>query len=535
MTDFKLPSAYFPIEEGELLTKYFSRTSANAHHDVVTRTWYAPSGLDRYIEPFKDVIGTFEDLRGHHTFLPLQLRTTTPEQTDVIIKHTQHEYAPGIMAPLGMNGPNGGLFRVLPTMCPECAESDIASCDTPVWNRANMVPGLLFCSEHKRPLEVACEECAFARDHNKLVWPGKHCGCGLKPLDEVLGMTSAQQEQEIELHRVTKLLLCPDYMPSLNRDVIGEVVRRRTRELGLIESDVIQTKLAHAYLANHSTKKLLERCGVLSIEGPSNDHLTGTLVYLNPLQSSALLMALFDGWTDVESAVERINADDIQFRPLKRKPGGQRLELEFLTANALSRRRYIDRNRESLRAKKQLKYIAIRENMPHLNHKGILKELGCTGGLAPTVESLKAAGESAPTITFDVDRNKVIDQLLSERVKSVALRLARSGCERKISIHRLLAGTILSGRTRYRHLFPLTDAALTSLSESRDDWCARVGRPTHKSTTGKVRAREKNDAAKPRPRESRQHPKQSSVAPLVDFLLCSDAQQGMPEAAQTFE
>lgn len=535
MTDFKLPSAYFPIEEGELLTKYFSRTSANAHHDVVTRTWYAPSGLDRYIEPFKEVIGTFEDLRGHHTFLPLQLRTTTPAQTDVIIKHTQHEYAPGIMAPLGMNGPNGGLFRVLPTMCPECAESDIASCDTPVWNRANMVPGLLFCSEHKRPLEVACEECAFARDHNKLVWPGKHCGCGLKPLDEVLGMTSAQQEQEIELHRVTKLLLCPDYMPGLNRDAISKVVRHRSRELGLIESDVMQTKLAHAYLSNHSMKRLLERCGVLSIEGPSNDHLTGKLVYLNPLQSSALLMALFDGWTGVERAVEEMNADGVQFRPLKRRQGGRRLELEFLTDNARKRRRYFDRHRESLRAKEQLKYIAIRENMPHLNHEGIRKELRRSGEYAPTVESLKTAGESAPTITFDVDRNKVIDQLLSERVKSVALGLARSGCERQISIDRLLAGTILSRNTRYRHLFPLTDKALTSLSESRDDWCVRVGRPTHKSTTDKVRALERTDTAKPRPRENRRHPKQSSVAPLVDFLLCSDAKQDVPEAAPTFE
>ncbi|RKF36688.1 hypothetical protein [Paraburkholderia fungorum] len=535
MTDFKLPSAYFPIEEGELLTKYFSRTSANAHHDVVTRTWYAPSGLDRYIEPFKDVIGTFEDLRGHHTFLPLQLRTTTPEQTDVIIKHTQHEYAPGIMAPLGMNGPNGGRFRVLPTLCPECAKSNIALCGTPYWNRANMVPGLLFCSEHRRPLEVGCEECAVTQNHNKLVWPGKHCGCGLKPLDEVSGMSSSQEEHEIELHRVTKLLLCPDYMPGLNRDSIGEVVRRRTRELGLIEFDVRQTKLAHAYLSNHSTKRLLERCGVLSTEGLSNDHLTGKLVYLNPLQSSALLMALFDGWTNVENAIEEMNADDIQFRPLKRKPGGQRLELELLTYTSRKTRSFVERNRESLAARAQLKYIAIRENMPHLNHRGIRKELACPGQYAPTVKSLRAAGESVPEITFDSDRNKVIDKLLSERVVSLALKFARSGCGRQVSTKRLLAGTILSKKTQYRHLFPLTDEALTNHSESHDDWCTRVGRPVSTKGTEKVRALERTDTAKRRPRENRRQPNQSPVAPLVDFLLCSDAQQDVPKAAQAFE
>ncbi|WP_429280020.1 hypothetical protein [Paraburkholderia sp. GAS41] len=176
----------------------------------------------------------------------------------------------------------------------------------------------------------------------------------------------------------------------------------------------MKTKLAQAYLSNHSMKRLLERCGVLSNETVSIDHVTGKLVYLNPLQSSALLMALFDGWTDVESAVEEANADDTQFRPLKRKRGRLRLEPELLTYKSRNHRRFFERNRESLIARAQLKYIAIRENMPHLNHRGIRKELGWLGRYA-TVESLKAAGESAPTITFDADRNRVIDQLLSIR------------------------------------------------------------------------------------------------------------------------
>ncbi|MGF6739606.1 hypothetical protein [Paraburkholderia atlantica] len=535
MTGFKLPSAYFPIEEGELLTKYFSRTSANAHHDVLTRAWYAPSGLDRYIEPFKEVIGTFDELIGGNTLLPLKLRTTTPEQADTIIAYTRYQYAGGILAPLGMNGPNGGRFRVLPTMCPECAQSNIALCDTPFWNRANMVPGLLFCSEHKRPLEVGCEECAVTQDHNKLVWPGKHCGCGLKPLDEVSGMSSSQQEHEIELHRVTKLLLDPDYMPGLNRGAIAEVARRRGQELGLIEDGAMQTELAHDYLSQHSMKRLLERSGILSTGDLSYDHVTGKLVYLNPLQSSVLLMALFDDWSDVENAVEQINAGDIQLKPLNPKPGKKLLEPEPLNYHTRKHRRYMERNRESLRAREQLKYIAVREKKPHLNHAGIQLEVGCPRDWAPTVESLKAAGESVPTITFDPEKNKVIDLLLSERVVSVALEFAYSECEKRVSANRLLAGTILSKNTQYRHLFPLTDEALTRYTESHDDWCARVGRPLSKSAAGRARAREKSNATNPRPRKNQRHPNHSSASPLVDFLLSSDGEQDPSEAPLAFE
>ncbi len=535
MTNLKLPSAYFPIEEGELLTKYFSRTSANAHHDVLTAAWYAPSGLDRYIEPFKDVIGTFEDLRGHHTFLPLQLRTTTREQADTIIKHTRHKYAGGILAPLGMNGPNGGRFQVLPTMCPECAQSNIALCGTPFWNRANMVPGLLFCSEHKRPFEVGCEGCAVTQDHNKLVWPGQHCGCGLRPLEEVSKMSSSQQEHEVELHRVTKLLLNPDYMPGFTRDAIAEVARRRSQELGLIEDDVMQTELAHDHLSQHSMKRLLERSGILSTGGLSCDHVTGKLVYLNPLQSTVLLMALFDDWSDVENAVEEINAGDIQLKPLNPKPGKKLLEPEPLNYHTLRQRMYMERNRGWLRAREQLKYIAVREKNPHLNHAGIRLEVGCPRHWAPTVESLKAAGESVPTIIFDPEKNEVIDRLLSERVVSVALELAYSKCEKRVSVDRLLAGTILSKNTQYRHLYPLTDEALTRYTESHDDWCARVGRPLSKNAAGRARAREKSNRTSPGPRKNQRHSDQSSVSPLVDFLLSSDGEQDASEAALGFE
>jgi hypothetical protein len=530
MTDFKLPSAYFPIEEGELLPKYFSRTSANAYHDVLPRAWYAPSGLDRYIEPFKAVIGTFEDVCGSHTFLPLQLRTTTSEQADTIIKHTRLEYAPGIMAPLGMNGPNGGRFRVLPTMCPECAESNIALCGTPYWNRTNMVPGLLFCSEHARPLETGCEECVSAADHNKLFWPGQHCGCGLAPLDAVSGMSSSQEEHEIELHRVTKLLLDPLYMPGLNRDAIGEAVRRRTQELGLFKSDGMRTGFAQDYLSSHAMKRLLERSGVLCAEGLSTDHLTGRLVYLNSLQSSVLLMALYDDWTAVENAVAEIDAEGN--RPtLKRKPGRARLEPELLTPGSRKRRRFVENNRELLRARAQLKYIAIRQEKPHLNHKGILRELGCPGEYAPTFESLEAAGERVPAITFDIGKNKVIDQQLSKHVIRAALKFARDESEGQVTTSKLLAGTILSMNTQYRYLFPQTDRALTRYVESHDDWCARVGRPLTKSASTKVLARERNNMAKRRPQENRQHRHRSSVVPLVDFLLSNNAEQDTPASA----
>ncbi|TDV27873.1 hypothetical protein C7405_11519 [Paraburkholderia caballeronis] len=530
MKNFQLPSAYFPIEEGELLPKYFSRTSANAEHDILTAAWYAPSGLERYIEPFKDLIGTFDDLIGRNTFLPLKLRTTTPEQTEMILKHTRDQYAGGILAPLGMNGPKGARFRVLP-MCPECAQTNIASCDTPFWNRANMVPGLLFCSVHERPLEVGCEECAVIQDHNKLVWPGQHCGCGLKPLDEVFGMSSAQQEHEMELHRVSKLLLDPEYMPGFTRDAIGEAVRRRSRELGLLDTAANGTEFAHHFFAEHPMRRLLERAGVVSSAGASSDHLAGKLVYLNPLQSSALLMSLFDDWSAVELKVEAINAGETECTPAHEEPP----EPKDFRPQSLATKRYVEQNRARLLKPEISKYIALRDSMPFLSHSELRIRVGSYGEHLLTKETLRSCGVELPAVSNNAEKNKAIDRLLSEHIASTAREQVRTIDRKQVTARRLLKGTVLARNSESRHLFPLTNAVLNEFTESRAEWCARVGPPLPKNAASETREHKKRHTTTPRIRKQPRVPNKTSAAPLVDFLLPSDGEQDAPETTLAFE
>ncbi|MGC7403987.1 hypothetical protein ACPWR0_14440 [Pandoraea pneumonica] len=483
MQNFKLPCAYFPIEKEELLPKYFSRTSAIAHHDILTRGWYAPSGLDRYIEPFKDIIGPFEELCGYNTFLPLQLRMTTPEQADMIVRHTRYKYAHGIMAPLGMNGPNGGRFRVLPTMCPDCAQSDIASCGTPFWNRANMVPGLLFCSVHERPLAVACNECAVDGDHNRLVWPGQHCGCGLTPLDDVSGMSTSQQEHEMELHRVAKLLLNPEYMRGLTRDAIGKAAQQRSRELGLVDSGAKGLGGARNFFAQHRMVRLLERVGIVSTAGIATERLDGAVVYLNPLQSIALLMSLFDSWGDVEAKVAKIQnggAGRVADRKVSKKKNSG--------ARSIIAKRHTEKKRTSDLSANVREYVALRLSLPHFNHHGLHKLMGHTRRFLPGKELLRAAGVELPTADVDAERSNVIDLQISKHVTQEAIKLRLKSCPGIITRNRLLAHTVLARDTGLMHRFPLTVAALSEAVESAQEWRVRVGLSSAKAST-EIRAR----------------------------------------------
>ncbi|PAJ93687.1 hypothetical protein [Burkholderia ubonensis] len=518
MKDFKLPTAYFPIEEGELLPKYFSRTSANAEHDILTAAWYAPSGLDRYIKPFQDIIGTFDDLIGQNTFLPLKLRTTTPKQTEMIVKHTRNQYAGGILAPLGMNGLNSAGFRVLPTMCPECAQTNIASCDTPFWNRANMVPGLLFCSVHERPLEVGCNECAVIQDHNKLIWPGQHCGCGLKPLDEVFGMSSAQQEHEMELHRVSKLLLDPEYMPGFTRDSIVEAVRRRSGELGLLDTAANGTEFANHFFAEHPMRRLLERAGVVSSAGASSNHLSGKLVYLNPLQSAALLMSLFDDWSDVESKVEAINAGETECTPTHKEPP----EPKALSPLWVNMKLFVELNLERILKAELSKYIVLHNSMPFLSHSELRKRVGGYGEHLLTKERLRSCGVEPPAVSDDAEKNKAIDRLLSEHIARTAHEQVRTTGRRQVTANRLLRGTVLCRKPEIWHLFPLTNAVLNEFTESRAEWFARAGRLLPKNAASETRAHKRRRTTTPRLRQQPRVSNRNSAAPLVDLISLSD-------------
>jgi len=525
MKNFKLPTAYFPIEEGELLPKYFSRTSANAEHNILTRAWYAPSGLERYIEPFQDIIGTFDELIGRNTFLPLKLRTTTPKQTEMIVNHTRDRYAGGILAPLGMNGPNGATFRVLPTMCPECAQTNIALCGTPFWNRANMVPGLLFCSVHERPLEVGCNECAVIQDHNKLIWPGQHCGCGLKPLDEVFGMSSTQQEHEMELHRVSKLLLDPEYMPGFTRDAIGAAIQRRSRELGLLDTTANGTEFSNHFFTEHPMRRLLERAGVMPSAGVSSDHLAGKLVYLNPLQSSALLMSLFDDWSDVESKVESINAGEAECTPAQEEPPEPKAPRPLWANMKL----FVEQNRERLLKQGLSKYIAAHNSMPFLSHSELRKRVGGYGPHLITKERLRSCGVKLPAVGDDAEKNKAIDRLLSEHIARTAHEQVRTAGRKQVTANRLLRGTVLCGKPEIWHLFPLTNAVLSEFTESRTEWCARVGRPLPKNAASETRTHKGRLRTPPPIREQPRVPNRNSAAPLVDLISLSDGEHEVSE------
>lgn len=501
-----------PIEKEELLPKYFSRTSAIAFHNILTKTWYAPSGLERFIAPFQDVIGTFDDLIGYNTFLPLQLRTATPDQATLIVSHHRHGIVEGIMAPLGMNGPNGGRFKVLPAVCPVCIEIDIASCGTPFWNRANLVPGLMFCSLHHCPLEVGCEECAVQRDHNLLHRPGQHCGCGLKPLPGVPNFSTAQQEHEMELHRVSKLLLDPEYMPEFSRDAIARAARLQCRVIGLPEPGANREEEIERFFLAHPMKSLLERVGVTSslrkIKSPSSN---ARLIYPNPLQTSALLMSLFASWSDVETAVKAASTGEtLQQTEVAKEPALQS-KMNFYT------KRFREKRRGAHKDEYTKRYIAIRKSHPDITHGSIMKRVGYDSHHVLKRAELIAAGVDVPAFRYDPKKCAEVDLKVSNHVVNTAVRLLSENTPARLTEALLLEGSIYREHQHMKAQLLRTRAALDSYLETAAEWRSRT-----RGSTESIQKR-------PRKRETVAISLRRSGVPFIEIVTHTDAARDASE------
>ncbi len=465
MTKQLAPTLITSISKDELLPFYFVRVAERAYHNCHPQTWYAPSRLDSILETFLGTGGGFAQMKAFNTFLPLQSRFLTPDDVGVVTTHAAKKPVHGIMAVLGMNGPNGGWAKTIPSFCVDCMKEDIALCGAPFWNRTNLVPGLLLCSRHDRPLSSAvCENCItryLHPDHNSR--PGLHCGCGIAPLSGSTDLSSVRQEQELELHRVTRKLLDPAYLGDLTRDRLSDAIRARSVELGLFREKTMNHSRVQEFFNTHPWRPVLERVRILAHVQSEPRYLTGKLVFRNPLQSITLTHALFDNWSNAEKSImaqphSPCRESDSNSRPTTFcwKPKSRYAEL-FIQRN---KNRYFD-----IYSKK---YSQILSDNIGITHREILNKINCAKNILNR-QSLFDAGINVPFYKLSDDMYAQLDIDIAEHVLDKYDELVSSDYQGKIGNFILLEDF---GIGKYRLLtghIPFTDAALklcTALKQS---------------------------------------------------------------------
>lgn len=460
------------IPSEEMLSTYFPRIGALTPHEIRTLGWFAPSGLDELIAPFRDLIGTFEQLSGTNTHLPLQTRVMTPRDINVYLAHCKTKYKGGVLALLGMNGQGSGWATPILASCPECVMVDIAPCGTPFWNRSNLVAGLRYCSLHSRPLETACVNCReyFKQYPGRSSSPDKHCGCGLQPLYGTAGLSSREEEAEIELHRISKLLLDASYRPDIRRDAVSWAVSQKAAELGLVINNRPHLERVADLLSEHSMRSLLRRTRVLGDKSSIGDLLTGKRVYANPVQSIGLLSMMHGTWGNLE--------DWLTKNPPPTEPAIQAPKsAPALSAATMKSKRSIEKNADSLFAKFCAKYVEARQLHPNMTHSEIIRPIYRSYGRFASKSRLREAGVDVAVFSrkrCDKDYESM-DLSLSAHVLARSKTLKEEGFPKAITGAVLTRGHEHAGHVgNLKEYLPRTQAALMASVENRTAWRRRL-------------------------------------------------------------
>lgn len=493
------PTLITSISKDELLPFYFVRVAERAFHSFHPATWYAPSRLEPLIETFAGTGATFAKMEPFNTFLPLQSRFLSPGDVGIVRTHYTQGAVLGVMAILGMNGPNGGWAKTIPSFCLECIREDIALCGAPFWNRTNLVPGLLLCSRHGRPLTSAtCRGCIDRPLHpDRISRPGLHCGCGITPLPGSTDLSSVRHDQELELHRVTRKLLDPTYLAELTRETLSHAIQARSEQLGLIHGTTANPGRIHDFFKGHPWRPVFERVNILSQVQSTPGYLTGQLVFRNPLQSIALTHALFGNWSNVEEVIAEPKRsvhreDTMELFPTR---------VSYTPKNKY-RKPWLEKNRDKLFSMYSQKYSEIHSANRNLTHHEITKIIGNYARNILSKESLHQAGIDVPFYKLSDDMYAQIDIDIAEQIFKKNDDLVASGYQGRIGASILLQDFGLGKYCLLKGRIPFADAALAL--------CTTPNLPRPLTTKTEHRSA---------PRKRTRRPRAAEVPVLVESLV----------------
>lgn len=267
--------------------------------------WVFPSGLGHLGEELQTKLPPVDELIDGHTRFPLYAKFLTEKDSKALREHHKGIAIKGVAARVGMTN---GAFRGRMTMCPECMERDIHQNGYAIWHRLALMPGILACPVHKRPLLTFCEACEAGHRRVRTNWrPMRRCVCG-GHLRVVARLDNKTQEMAISVASMADQIL-------------------RGTGSSVVSSESV-TQALHLYfgncrrLHNRLNEALYQAIGpdyrsFLGIGLDTLKRLVGSLGHYgpirNPIQNLAVIHAVFGGF-DNFSDVLRAGQETVGIR-----------------------------------------------------------------------------------------------------------------------------------------------------------------------------------------------------------------------------
>jgi hypothetical protein len=147
--------------------------------------WAFPSGLTSLVAELSAGLPDIDVVMNSHTRFPLHAAFLKPADQEALREHYRGCPRKGIAAHVGMI--NRGL-RSRMAVCLDCVQIDSKENGYAIWRRLHLMPGILACPLHERPLLTFCDSCESGHRRARTNWrPGMRCVCGdsLKPVERL--------------------------------------------------------------------------------------------------------------------------------------------------------------------------------------------------------------------------------------------------------------------------------------------------------------------------------------------------------------
>lgn len=147
--------------------------------------WAFPSGLASLVTELGEGLPDIDGVVEGHTRYPLHAPFLAPAEQRILRGHYQGQAEMGIAARVGMAS---WTLRSRLAVCGDCIQTDSRENGYSIWRRLHLMPGVLACPIHKRPLLTFCFSCESGHRRMRTNWrPGSRCMCGdsLRPVEQL--------------------------------------------------------------------------------------------------------------------------------------------------------------------------------------------------------------------------------------------------------------------------------------------------------------------------------------------------------------
>lgn len=147
--------------------------------------WAFPSGLTSLVTELSTGLPDVDGVLKSHTRFRLYRPFLSPAEQGALHEHFTGRAMKGIAARVGMTN-RGSRSRM--AVCLDCLKIDSKENGYAIWRRLHLMPGILACPLHERPLFTFCESCESGHRRMRTNWrPSPLCVCGasLKPVERL--------------------------------------------------------------------------------------------------------------------------------------------------------------------------------------------------------------------------------------------------------------------------------------------------------------------------------------------------------------